>query len=411
MNDLRDAASGQPDHNGRWPVAARPVVADLPPSKIREIANAGFGRTDLLRFWFGESNRPTPDYIKQAAMAGIANDEVFYTHNNGREDLRAALGSYLTQLHGQPFSLERTSITSSGVSALMIALQALIDPGDRVVIVTPIWPNIAQIPVALGAQVERVAVDGSSGQWQLDIDRLLAAITRDTKVLIINSPANPTGWIIPAEQQRAILDHCRRLGVWILADDVYERLVLGAEAGPAPSFLALADPEDRLIGANSFSKAWLMTGWRLGWLVAPAELADDLAKVIEFNTSCVPGFIQSAGIAALTQGERHIRALQAELTANRDQVIAALTAMEGIDAPVPQGGMYAFFRIHGQPDSVTLAKRLVREAGLGLAPGAAFGPEGEGWLRWCFAAGGEGLNKGLARLADWVGNNRTKGNG
>ena len=390
----------------RWPLTARAAVGDLPASKIREIANAGFGRTDLIRFWFGESNRPTPDYIKRAGVDAITRDEVFYTHNNGREDLREALAGYLGGLHGHEFSPERTSVTSSGVSALMIALQTLIEPGDRVVLVTPIWPNIAQIPEVLGAHVERVAVAPGHAGWELDLDRLLGAVTPDTRVLILNSPGNPTGWTITREQQQAILDHCRRLGVWILSDDVYERLVLGEGAANAPSFFALADARDRLIGANSFSKAWLMTGWRLGWLVAPEELFADLGKVIEFNTSCVPGFVQSAGIAALTKGEPHVRALRQELTANRDKVLAHLSAMEGVEAPCPEGGMYAFFRVQGHGDSVALARRLVAEAGLGLAPGAAFGPEGEGWLRWCFAAGGTDLDEGLARLARWVSDNR-----
>lgn len=390
----------------RKELSARKAIRDLPASKIREIANAGFGRTDLLRFWFGESNRPTPGYIKKAAIEAIESDEVFYTHNNGREDLRQALSFYLEGLHGRGFGVDRTSITSSGVSALMIALQALIEPGDRVVLVTPIWPNIAQIPEVLGAHVERVPVAPGPNGWELDLDRLVDTVTPGTRVLIINSPGNPTGWTVTREQQRAILDHCRRLGVWILSDDVYERLVLGDRAAQAPSFLALADEQDRLISANSFSKAWLMTGWRLGWLVAPKELFADLGKVIEFNTSCVPGFVQSAGIVALTQGEPHVRALRQELTTNRDKVLAHLTAMEGVDAPSPAGGMYAFFRIRGHADSLALARRLMAEAGLGLAPGAAFGPEGEGWLRWCFAAGGKDLDEGLARLARWVAANK-----
>lgn len=395
----------------RWPVVPRAAVHDLPASKIREIANAGFGRTDLLRFWFGESNRPTPDYIKHAAIEAIGSDEVFYTHNNGREDLRQVLAGYLGNLHGSDFSDQRTTITSSGVSALMIALQTLIEPGNRVVLVTPIWPNIAQIPHVLGASVERVPVSPGPAGWELDLDRLLDAVTPGTRVLIINSPGNPTGWTITREQQQAILAHCRRLGVWILSDDVYERLLLCEGAAIAPSFFALADARDRLIGANSFSKAWLMTGWRLGWLVAPEELFTDLGKVIEFNTSCVPGFVQTAGIAALTQGEPHIRALRQELTANRNKVLEHLAGIEGVEAPCPQGGMYAFFRIRGHADSVGLARRLVAEAGLGLAPGAAFGPEGEGWLRWCFAAGGNDLDEGLARLAHWVAANQSKEQG
>ncbi|TPE60988.1 aminotransferase class I/II-fold pyridoxal phosphate-dependent enzyme [Sandaracinobacter neustonicus] len=390
--------------NGRpaIPPQARQPVADLPASKIREIANAGFGRTDLLRFWFGESTRSTPEVIKQAAIAGIAADETFYTHNNGREDLREALSAYLARLHTARFDPGRVTVTSSGVSALMIAMQALLSLGDRVVMVTPIWPNVAQIPQLLGAEVTRIPVRSEAGGWALDLDELLAAITPATRLLVINSPGNPTGWTISREQQAALLQHCRRLGVWILADDVYERLLLGEGAGNAPSFLPIADPHDRLISSNSFSKAWLMTGWRLGWLVAPPELFTDLGKLIEINTSCAPGFIQSAGIAALAEGEPHVAALKADLTQNRNRLIAGLRAIGGVEAPSPEGGMYAFFRISGHPASVELARRLVAEAGLGLAPGAAFGPEGEGWLRWCFAAGQGALDEGLARLARWV---------
>ena len=279
---------------------------------MREIANSGFGRADLLRFWFGESDQPTPDYIRRAAMAGLDADEVFYTHNSGRADLCQSLGHYLGRLHDRHFDVERLSITSSGVSALNVAMQVLLDPGDRVVVVTPVWPNVVQIPAALGADVVRVAITHGRGGWTLDLDRLLDAVTPATRLLILNSPGNPTGWTLTAAQQQAILDHCRRLGVWILADDVYERLMLGDGAASAPSFFAAADSQDRLFSANSFSKAWLMTGWRLGWLVAPAGLEEQIGKVIEFNTSCAPGFIQSAGIAALEQGEPHISCPQTD---------------------------------------------------------------------------------------------------
>jgi aspartate/methionine/tyrosine aminotransferase len=406
MGQANDAAKVTPGL--RMAPQARDGIRRIPASKVREIANSGFARADLLRFWFGESDQPTPDYIRRAAIAGLDADEVFYTHNSGRADLRQSLGHYLARLHDREFDVERLSITSSGVSALNVAMQVLLDPGDRVVVVTPVWPNVVQIPAALGADVVRVAITHGRGGWTLDLDRLLDAVTPATRLLILNSPGNPTGWTLTAAQQQAILDHCRRLGVWILADDVYERLMLGDGAASAPSFFAAADSQDRLFSANSFSKAWLMTGWRLGWLVAPAGLEEQIGKVIEFNTSCAPGFIQSAGIAALDQGEPHIRALRQTLTRNRDQLIGGLQAISGVEAPSPPGGMYAFFRIAGFPDSVALAKRLVAEAGLGLAPGAAFGPEGEGWLRWCFSSAPDGLANGVQRLSEWVSDNADK---
>jgi aspartate/methionine/tyrosine aminotransferase len=388
------------------PVARR-RVRELAASKVREVANAGFDVPDIRRFWFGEGDQPTPMFIREAAVAALAEGRTFYNHNHGEADLRRALGDYLERLHGQAFDGERLSITSAGVSALMIAMQAILDPGDRVVAVTPVWPNLTEIPRILGAEVTRVGLEPGEGRWRLDLDRLLAAITPETRLLLINSPNNPTGWTLPAEARGPLLAHCRRLGVWILADDVYERIVFGEAPGngaaAAPSLLTIADPEDRLISANTFSKTWRMTGWRLGWLVAPAALREDLGKLLEFNTSCAPSFVQAAGVVALDRGDAGIEALRLEMRAARDRLLAGLAVLPGVEAAAADGGLYAFFRVPGAADSVTLAKRLIAEAGLGLAPGAAFGPEGEGWLRWCFATSDAALDDGLSRLARWLG--------
>ncbi len=386
---------------------ARPRVRDLAASKVREVANAGFDIPDVRRFWFGEGDQPTPMFIRDAAVAALAEGRTFYNHNHGEADLRRALGAYLERLHGQAFDGDRLSITSAGVSALMIAMQAILDPGDRVVAVTPVWPNLTEIPRILGAEVTRVGLEPGESGWRLDLERLLAAITPDTRLLLINSPNNPTGWTLPAEARAPLLAHCRRLGVWILADDVYERIVFGEASGngavTAPSFLTIADPDDRLISANTFSKAWRMTGWRLGWLVAPAALREDLGKLLEYNTSCAPSFVQAAGVVALDQGDAAIEALRLEMRAARDRLLAGLSRLPGVEAAAADGGLYVLFRIPGAADSMTLAKRLIAEAGLGLAPGVAFGPEGEGWLRWCFATSDAALDDGLARLSGWLG--------
>ncbi len=377
---------------------ARPGVQSLDASRIREVANAAMGRPDVLAFWFGESDQPTPAYIRQAAMASLERGETFYTPNLGRTDLRAAIAGYLGRLHGKPFAADRIGVTGSGVSALMLAAQLIVEPGDRVVAVTPLWPNLIEIPRILGGTVERVPLIVADGRWRLDIDRLLAALTPDTRALLLNSPNNPTGWTIDAAEQRIVQDHCRRHGIWIVADDVYERLVYRDGLISAPSFLATAEPEDRIIGVNSFSKAWVMTGWRIGWLVVPPGLSGDLAKLIEYNTSCVPDFVQQGAVVALAEGEPHVAALRADLAAKRDRLAAALRELPGVDLPVADGAMYAFFRLTGQDDSVALAKRLVAEAGLGLAPGRAFGLEGERWLRWCYAADAAKLDDGIARF-------------
>ena len=396
-SDIQAHGSAEP-----WPIAPRDQVRGLEASRIREIANAGFGAQDILKFWFGESDQPTPDFIKASAAKALAADDVFYSHNNGRQDLRRALATYLGDLHGQAFSEQRITVTSSGVSALMLAMQAVVSPGDRVVVVTPVWPNVTQIPAILNAEVVRFGLSVREGAWTLDLDRLLETVTPKTRLLVINSPGNPTGWMLPAEAQRAILDHCRRLGVWILADDVYERLVFAEGLTCAPSFFDVSDAEDRLIGANSFSKAWLMTGWRLGWLAAPAALEADLGKLVEYNTSCAPGFIQAAALTAVQEGGGFVEGMRQDLKRKRDLLLTRLAGVEGVEAPRPEGGMYVFFRLRGRGDSVDLAKRLVAEARLGLAPGAAFGPEGEGWLRWCFAARSDALEEGAERLGRWI---------
>jgi aspartate aminotransferase len=383
------------------PAVPRPEVQNLRVSKIREVANAGMGRDDILPFWFGESDQPTPEFIRRAAAEALAEGRTYYTHNLGRSDLRQALSAYLTGLHAAPIGVDRIAVTSAGVSALMLATQLVVSPGDRVVVAGPIWPNVAEIPKILSAQVEVVPLEAAQGRWRLDLDRLLDALTPDTRMLVINSPNNPSGWMLPEEDRAAILARCRAYGIWLVCDDVYERLTF--DRPTAPSFLPLASPEDRVIGTNSFSKAWRMTGWRLGWLTVPPTLMDGLGVLIEYNTSCAPDFVQAGALAAVQQGDALVEDIRAELTAARDQVLAGLRAIPGIEAPQPDGGFYAFFRVDGCTDSVALAKQLIADVGLGLAPGAAFGPEGEGWLRWCFAARPEKNAAGLARLAGFMG--------
>jgi aspartate/methionine/tyrosine aminotransferase len=263
-------------------------------------------------------------------------------------------------------------------------MQALAGPGDEVVAVVPLWPNLTAQPAILGANVKRVSLVVNRGAWQLDMNALLAAVTPSTTVLLLNAPNNPTGWTLTRAEQETILAHCRRTGTWIVADEVYERVFF--EGNCAPSFLDVAEPDDCLIVAHSFSKSFLMTGWRLGWLVLPPTLTEAIGKLIEFNTSCAPVFVQRAGLAALEGAPDFVPGLVQRLQHCRDTLLPQLAALPGLSVATPAGGMYAFFRIEGQDDSLALAKRLVAEAGLGLAPGVAFGAEGEGWLRWCFAS-------------------------
>jgi len=393
-----------------FPLVARDAVRLLRASQIREVANTGMGRSDVLAFWFGEPDEVTPDFIRRAAVDALASGDTFYTQNLGIPALREAIAAYVTRLHGstRPTRVDGIAVTNSGMSALMVATQALAGPGDRVVEVTPLWPNLVEIPKILGAQVQCVALRFTPQGWRLDLDELLAALAPGTRAVYVNSPNNPTGWTLDRSDQRAILEHCRRLGIWILADDAYERLYYEGADGVAvaPSFLDLADAGDRVISINTFSKSWLMTGWRLGWIAMPAELIRDVGTLIEYNTCCAPGFVQKAGIAAITQGEPVIAHTVARFRAARDFLIARLRRIERVVAATPPGAMYAFFRVRGVEDSLAFCKRLVAEAGLGLAPGSAFGPEGEGCVRWCFAAGEARLAQGVERLERFLATDR-----
>jgi aspartate/methionine/tyrosine aminotransferase len=405
MSHADPISSGLPMPNRPDLASARDAVRALRSSQIREVANAGFGVPDVLPFWFGESDRVTPPFIREAAAEALGRGDTFYTHNLGIAPLREALSRYVSDLHGAT-PADHIAVTSAGVNALMLAAQLVTGAGDRAVAVTPLWPNLVEIPKILGASVETVSLVYGERGWALDLDRLLAALTPDTKLLMINSPNNPTGWVMTREEQRTVLDHCRRHGIWIVADEVYERLYYGSEAETggrtAPSFLDLASRDERLICVNSFSKAWLMTGWRLGWMVVPRALMDDLGKLVEYNTSCAPSFVQQAGMAALERGEPFTRALVADLRASRDHLAAALARLPGVDVKVPHGAMYLFFRLAGGQPSLDLCKALVRDAGLGLAPGSAFGPEGEGFVRWCYACDPGRLDEGVARLAGYL---------
>ncbi len=382
----------------------RQAVLNLEESKIREVANAGMGRDDVLAFWFGESDEVTPDFIRQAAIDSLQRGETFYSHNLGLPELRQAVAGYMSALHGM-VGAERIAITSGGVNALMIAVQALVDAGDEVVAVTPVWPNLTAQPAIMGARVKCVPLQPQEGQWALDMPALLAAITPATKVLIVNAPNNPTGWTLTRQEQQTLLDHCRQTGTWILADEVYERLYYAGDTGNgcAPSFLDIAAVDDRLVVVHSFSKSFLMTGWRLGWLVLPPALTHPVGKLIEFNTSCASVFTQRAGVVALQRTDDVTPRVVAHLKACRDTLIALLAAVPGVQLATPRGGMYAFFRLEGFDDSLATAKRLVVEAGVGLAPGEAFAPEAQGWLRWCFASHDlQRLVLGVERLKSWL---------
>lgn len=369
----------------------------LEASQIRAVAEIGMKSPDVIPLWFGEGSWKTSDRIVDAAVQSLKEGNHFYQPNNGSPKLRQQICDYSNALLGCALTPDRITVTPSGLQGLMLTAQALASPGDRVVAVEPGWPNITGVFAAMGAQIDTLDLTVQNGRWHLDLDHLLAKLTPGTKAVLINSPNNPTGWTMPAEDQATLLAHCRTHGIWIVADDVYTRLY--RHAAHAPSFLSIAEPEDLLISVNSFSKCWSMTGWRLGWLVAPAALEAKLGQLTEFNTSCSPGFIQDAGTIALREGEAEIATLLGHVQRGYELTAARLQEFSKVDFVKPDGAFYCFFKVDGLNDSYEAALKIMEDTKVGLAPGGAFGPSGQGYLRLCYAQPIETLERAFDQLA------------
>jgi aspartate/methionine/tyrosine aminotransferase len=384
------------------PAGVRPTIERLDDSLIMEVSRLGFGDPDIIPLWYGEGDRPTPTFICDAAAASLARGETFYTHQLGLPSLRAALAGYESGLHARPVADDRICVTSSGMQGIFLTIQALVEPGDNVLVICPVWPNIRGAIEIFGGEARQVALGAdSSGAFHLDLDALERAIDPRTRAVFVNSPSNPTGWVMTADEAAALLTFTRRHGVHLIADEVYARIIHDRRV--APSLLDLAEPEDRVVVVNSFSKNWAMTGWRLGWLVVPPDLRPTLAKLIQYNTSGAPVFIQRAGEAAITQGEGFIDEMRRVYRAGRDLVTERLRGFGRVRLVRPDGAFYAFFAVDGVTDSLGFAKEILAKTKVGLAPGAAFGRGGEGYLRLCFAASAERLGPAMDRLSAVLG--------
>lgn len=375
----------------------RKEIEELAVSQIAEVYYAGRDHPRLLPFWFGEGDTPTPDFVKRAAIDAINRDQTFYIDDRGLPPLREAIARYATGLHGRPIAVDRVQVTASGMSAVMMTMQAIAGPGDDIVYISPVWPNIVEAVRIAGGTPRPLVLDATpDGGWRLDLQKLFDACDDRTRGIFVASPGNPTGWMLSAAEIAAILDFCRKRRIWLVVDAVYERLTY--EGPRAPSPLDIAGPEDPVISLNSFSKSWAMTGWRLGWVIAPAWVNLNLRKLNQYNTSGAATFVQWAGIAALEQGEPFIAELRGRLQRARDLVIQGLSRFPRVHVAAPPGAFYAFFRVDGMRDSLGFAKDLVARTGVGLAPGTAFGPEGEGHLRFCYASSEQRLSEALARM-------------
>jgi len=374
-----------------------PIAYDLTETGISEVALTVFGDPDVVPLWFGEGDLHTPDFVKEAAQQGLQAGETFYTWQRGLPELRAALAAYTERLYHRKFDAERFTVTTGGMQAILLCCQLLLDPGDNIVIVSPIWPNITSAARLVRAEPRYVALDHKpDGSFALDLQKVFDAVDDKTRAIFVNSPGNPTGWVMTSDQQRALLDFARSRQIWIMADEVYARLIYTQPV--APSFLDHATPDDPVLVLNSFSKPWAMTGWRLGWLTHPAALGDQMAKLVQINTSGVPAFLQRGAIAALEKGDSFVQQMVERCRAGRELVFQRLSAQPRIKIARPEAAFYNFFSIDGVTDTMAFCKKLAMEYKVGLAPGEAFAAGGQGNIRLCFASGAERLSKGLDRI-------------
>jgi len=367
------------------------------------------GMDGVYKLYFGESNVPTPDFIKRAAQKAMADGFTFYTENAGSPSLRKALARYYSELHGVELDPgSEIAITASGVQALNVAIRCLLDPGDEGIVLTPSWPNGSAIIRMANCTPREIPYVLANGRYAIDFDALERAVTPRTRMLLYTSPSNPLGNVATEAEQERLLEFARRHGLWLMADEVYERLyypALTAPAGPkgvpsgaAPSILKKCTREDAVVVIQSFSKAYCMTGWRLGWMAGRKDLVARASQLNEFTVSCAAGFVQKAAETALLWGEDQLRQMVCKLRENRDFCVGVLGKVKGVTIPVPDGAFYLFVRVDGVTDSFEFCKKLLLETKVGLAPGVAFGAGGEGNVRICYASDRPILEEAMARV-------------
>ena len=382
-----------------FPIRTNATAA--PSSGIVEVFDYGRNKPGLMPLWVGEGDLPTPAFIAEAANASLAAGETFYTYQGGIPSLRETIARYLGSLYGKPVAPERIFVTSGGMHALQIAVTMTAGPGDEVIVPSPAWPNFIGALAISGATPREVAMRFGNQGWHLDVEDIARAITPKTRALVINSPANPTGWTASLDELRALLALARKHGLWIISDEIYGRFYF--DAFRAPSFRDIMTPEDRILFVQTLSKNWAMTGWRIGWLEAPAELGTPIVNLIQYSSSGTAVFVQRAAEAAIAGGDAFITGQVEQARRNRAVLLEAFAREPRFRFAEPQGAFYLFFGVEGVTDTRALAFRLVDEANVGLAPGTAFGAGGQGYLRLCYLRKTEDIVEAARRLTAAVG--------
>jgi aspartate aminotransferase len=378
----------------------RREVVDVVESPMVQIATLAEGMPGSLKLCYGESNMPTPEFICRAGCDALHAGHTFYTHTAGCPELREAIAAKAYELHQVTYRASEVMSTVGASMAIFTAIRACVGPGENAIVISPAYAIFTNAVILAGGAPRSVPLTRNRNRFSLDVDRVRRAIDAGTRMLIVNSPSNPTGWVITVEEQEALYDLAERHDLMILADEVYERLVFDLPI--APSFARITENKNRLIVVNSFSKTYNMTGWRLGWAQSSERTIRLMYKAAEFMSSNAATMAQQAGIAALRNGESYVDALRTEYAGRRAQVMKELATVPHVLLPEPEGAFYAFPQIHGLADSAAFAARLLNETGVAVAPGAGFGEAGEGYIRLCFAATEQTLSQALFRFREFM---------
>ena len=375
----------------------RKIIEELQSSPIRTIANSAIDKKNIIPLYFGETDIVTPKFISNSMKTALDNGHTFYTSNHGVPKLVETITEYTNKLHKNSVSGDRIMVTAAGMNALMMSAEAIINPGDKIICITPVWPNFMRCIEIMGGKVIEIPLilSETNKKWRLNLEEISKNIG-DVKGIYINSPNNPTGWMMEVKEQEKILKLCRKNKVWIIADEVYERVVYDRKV--APSFLDITDKNDLLIVINSFSKSWAMTGWRLGWVTIPENMLKIFEKLNEFNIASPAAPVQHAGITAIIEGEDFILDMIKKLSIAREIAIENLTSFAKVELPIPSAAFYAFFKVRGVNNSESFCKTTLKDTGVGLAPGTAFGKGGSNWIRICYAKSPSILREAFKKL-------------
>lgn len=376
----------------------------LTPSGIRKVNEKALSMeregTSVIHFEIGRPDFDTPEYIKEAVIESVQSGDVFYTSNFGTMELREAIAEKLNKQNNIPYTANEVLVSVGLSEAVFDVLCAILDEGDELLIPDPVWMNYLNVPKLLGANPVSYSLSEENG-YQLDLAEIERKITSKTKAIVIVTPNNPTGGVLSKEMLEGLAKIAIEKDIMVIADEVYERLIYDGEQHI--SIASLPGMKERTFTMNGLSKAFSMTGWRIGYVAAPQEYIAVLNKIHQHNTTCAPSFVQKASITALRDETNEVSDMVVEYARRRDYAVKAINEIDGVSCICPKGAFYIFINIKELGiSSAKAAQYLLEEAHIALVPGDVFGAGGEGYVRMSFANSYENIVEGCDRFAKGI---------